>query len=166
MAFTPRAHVLFTVRASKRNNDQSATNSVVDCVIDPYYPPHAVFVAAAAAAAALDLSSFALGYGGMRTLGFTEQEARTASIEVGMQNSALAVVLAQRGLSDPLSAVPGAVSATCHSLIGSALAAYWRTGDRGLGRGVGGDAPGGSDGSGGSGSGNSSISDGGAVLKS
>lgn len=52
--------------------------------------------------------------------------------QVGMQNSALAVVLAQRGLSDPLSAIPGAVSATCHSLIGSALAAYWRTGDRAL----------------------------------
>lgn len=49
-----------------------------------------------------------------------------------MQNSALAVVLAQRGLYDPASAVPGAVSATCHSLIGSALAAYWRTGDRGI----------------------------------
>lgn len=49
-----------------------------------------------------------------------------------MQNSALAVVLAQRGLADPASAVPGAVSATCHSLIGSALAAYWRTGDRGI----------------------------------
>lgn len=69
----------------------------------------------------------------MRALGFTKQEARTASIEVGMQNSALAVVLAQRGLSDPLSAIPGAVSATCHSLIGSVLAAYWRKGDRGSG---------------------------------
>lgn len=63
----------------------------------------------------------------MRALGFTEREARTASIEVGMQNSALAVVLAQRGLPDPLSAIPGAVSATCHSLIGSALATFWRT---------------------------------------
>ena len=74
---------------------------------------------------------FAIGYGGMRALGFTKQEARTASIEVGMQNSALAVVLAQRGLADPTSAIPGAVSATCHSLIGSALAAFWRTADRG-----------------------------------
>ncbi|CAN0085353.1 unnamed protein product [Scytosiphon promiscuus] len=80
----------------------------------------------------LHAGGFAVGYGGMRACGFTEQEARTASIEVGMQNSALAVVLAQRGLSDPLSAIPGAVSATCHSLIGSALAAYWRTGDRAL----------------------------------
>ncbi|CAB1113112.1 unnamed protein product [Ectocarpus sp. CCAP 1310/34] len=79
----------------------------------------------------LHAGGFAVGYGGMRACGFTEQEARTTSIEVGMQNSALAVVLAQRGLADPLSAIPGAVSATCHSLIGSALAAYWRTGDRG-----------------------------------
>ncbi|CAM9827351.1 unnamed protein product [Pylaiella littoralis] len=81
---------------------------------------------------ALHAGGFGVGYGGMRACGFTEQEARTTSIEVGMQNSALAVVLAQRGLSDPVSAIPGAVSATCHSLIGSALAAYWRTGDRGV----------------------------------
>eukprot|EP00903_Cladosiphon_okamuranus_P006064 g5979.t1 len=80
----------------------------------------------------LHAGGFAIGYGGMRACGFPEQVARTTSIEVGMQNSALAVVLAQRGLADPASAVPGAVSATCHSLIGSALAAYWRTGDRGV----------------------------------
>lgn len=69
----------------------------------------------------------------MRSCGFSERQARTGSIEVGMQNSALAVVLAQRGLTDPLSAIPGAVSATCHSLVGSALAAYWRVADQGQG---------------------------------
>jgi bile acid:Na+ symporter, BASS family len=49
------------------------------------------------------------------------------SIEVGMQNSALAVVLARTAFSSPLAALPGAISATVHSLMGSALAAYWRT---------------------------------------
>lgn len=48
------------------------------------------------------------------------------SIEVGMQNSALAVVLARSAFPDPLTALPGAISATVHSLLGSGLAAVWR----------------------------------------
>lgn len=43
-----------------------------------------------------------------------------------MQNSALAVVLAQHFPNPSMSALPGAISATCHSLIGSFLAACWR----------------------------------------
>lgn len=55
---------------------------------------------------------------------------RTISIEVGMQNSALAVVLA-RSLGGPatLAALPGALSATVHSCLGSVLAALWRRHD-------------------------------------
>ena len=45
------------------------------------------------------------------------------SIETGMQNSALAVVLAQHFPNPILSSLPGAISATCHSVIGSLLAA-------------------------------------------
>jgi bile acid:Na+ symporter, BASS family len=57
-----------------------------------------------------------------------EEQARTISIETGMQNSALAVVLAQKHFPNPmLSSLPGAISATCHSLIGSLLAAIWRS---------------------------------------
>ena len=53
--------------------------------------------------------------------------ARTISIEVGMQNSALAVVLARSMVdSHPLASLPGALSATVHSCIGSLLAAIWR----------------------------------------
>ena len=53
---------------------------------------------------------------------------RTISIEVGMQNSGLAVVLARSGgFASPLTALPGAVSAVIHCLIGSALAAFWRS---------------------------------------
>jgi BASS family bile acid:Na+ symporter len=46
-----------------------------------------------------------------------------------MQNSALAVVLAKSIGADPLSYLPGALSATVHSCLGSALAAYWRLRD-------------------------------------
>jgi protein SCO1 len=51
--------------------------------------------------------------------------ARTVSIEVGMQNSGLGVVLARSNFADPLVAVPCALSSIVHSLIGSALAAVW-----------------------------------------
>ena len=55
-----------------------------------------------------------------------ERTARTVSIETGMQNSALAVVLAKSIGADPLSYLPGALSATAHSCLGSMLAAFWR----------------------------------------
>jgi BASS family bile acid:Na+ symporter len=67
---------------------------------------------------------FALGYlGGLATR--SQLAARTVSIEVGMQNSGLGVVLARANFSDPLVAVPCALSSIFHSVIGSALAAYW-----------------------------------------
>ena len=46
-----------------------------------------------------------------------------------MQNSALAVVLAGSAGLPPAAALPGALSATAHSLIGSALARAWRRAD-------------------------------------
>lgn len=52
--------------------------------------------------------------------------ARTISIEVGMQNSGLGVVLAKQNFTDPLVAIPSAISSVFHSLIASLLAAYWR----------------------------------------
>ena len=45
-----------------------------------------------------------------------------------MQNSALGAVLASQHFS-PLTAVPCAISATCHSCIGSLLAGLWRLQD-------------------------------------
>lgn len=56
----------------------------------------------------------------------SERTSRTISIEVGMQNSALAVVLARSLGAPPLASLPGALSATAHSCLGSMLAAYWR----------------------------------------
>jgi predicted Na+-dependent transporter len=43
-----------------------------------------------------------------------------------MQNSALAVVPARSIGAHPLASLPGALSATVHSCLGSMLAAYWR----------------------------------------
>lgn len=61
-----------------------------------------------------------------KVFGLGERTARTIAIETGMQNSALAVVLAKSIGADPLSYLPGALSATAHSCLGSGLAAFWR----------------------------------------
>jgi bile acid:Na+ symporter, BASS family len=59
-------------------------------------------------------------------LKFSESTCRTISIETGMQNSALAVVLARSIGAPAVASLPGALSATAHSCLGSMLAAYWR----------------------------------------
>jgi len=75
---------------------------------------------------------FALGYGFARMLGSRESVARTISIEVGMQNSGLGVVLATRHFpAEPLVAVPCAISSVVHSCLGSLLAGIWRLGTTG-----------------------------------
>jgi BASS family bile acid:Na+ symporter len=72
-------------------------------------------------------AGFALGHTYARLLGYDRQVARTISIEVGMQNSGLGVVLARKHFpADPLTAVPCAISSVVHSVIGSLLAAVWR----------------------------------------
>jgi BASS family bile acid:Na+ symporter len=74
----------------------------------------------------LHAGGFGLGWLAARVLGRTDSVARTISIEVGMQNSGLGAKLATTHFSDPLTAVPSAISAVFHSLIGSVLAAWWR----------------------------------------
>ena len=69
---------------------------------------------------------FFFGYLLSRLTGHDVRTARTISIEVGMQNSGLGVVLARQNFPDPLVAIPSAISSLFHSLIGSALAAVWR----------------------------------------
>jgi BASS family bile acid:Na+ symporter len=81
-----------------------------------------------AAVFALHVSGFLLGYAFARLLASGVISARTISIEVGMQNSGLGVVLANQNFPDPLVAVPSAISSLFHSLIGSVLAAAWRAG--------------------------------------
>ena len=74
----------------------------------------------------LHLSGFAFGYLAGRVWLRRELAARTVSIEVGMQNSGLGVVLAQQNFVSPLVALPSAISSVFHALVGSLAAAVWR----------------------------------------
>lgn len=66
-----------------------------------------------------------IGYLIPRALGKDQRTARTLAIEIGMQNSGLAVALAVKYFS-PVSALPGALFSVWHNLSGSLLASYWR----------------------------------------
>lgn len=77
----------------------------------------------------LHAGGFLLGYLFARLFGIPEVQSRTISIEVGMQNSGLGVVLAVKHLT-ALSAVPCAISSLVHSLLGSLLAGIWRRGTK------------------------------------
>jgi BASS family bile acid:Na+ symporter len=75
----------------------------------------------------LHTGGFLLGYWFSRLLGYDQIISRTISIEVGMQNSGLGVVLAQNNFPNlPSTATPCAISAVFHSVIGSLLAGIWR----------------------------------------
>lgn len=73
---------------------------------------------------------FSLGYFIIKFLLKKEIIARTISIEVGMQNSGLGVVLARENFISPLVAVPPAISSLFHSLISSLLVFFWKWRDR------------------------------------
>lgn len=75
---------------------------------------------------ALHGSGFFFGYWFSRLLGIDVSSSRTISIEVGMQNSVLGIVLATQHFGNPLTTVPCAVSSICHSIYGSVLAGIWR----------------------------------------
>jgi Predicted Na+-dependent transporter len=79
---------------------------------------------------ALHAGGFALGYLAARVTGWDIVTARTVSIEVGMQNSGLGTALARAHFAHPFTAVPCAIAAVAHSIIGSLLAGYWRLRDR------------------------------------
>lgn len=65
------------------------------------------------------------GYWVSRWLGYDVRTARTISIEVGMQNSGLAVALANQFFT-PAAALPGALFSVWHNISGSLLAGYWK----------------------------------------
>jgi BASS family bile acid:Na+ symporter len=65
-----------------------------------------------------------LGYSSARLLGYEARECRTLAIEVGMQNSGLAVALAIKHFS-AAAALPGAVFSIWHNISGSILAFFW-----------------------------------------
>lgn len=62
-------------------------------------------------------------------LGRELRECRTLAIEVGMQNSGLAVALAVKYFSVS-AALPGALFSIWHNLTGSLLAGYWSRQDQ------------------------------------
>lgn len=71
-----------------------------------------------------NLCGLALGYCLPRMLRRSEAECRTLAIEVGMQNSGLAVALATEHFS-ALAALPGVMFSIWHNLSGSVLAGRW-----------------------------------------
>ncbi len=75
----------------------------------------------------LHVAGFVMGYFWARLLKLGEQERRTVSIEVGMQNSGLGATLAKLHFaSQPGAAMICAISALYHCLIGSLIASLWR----------------------------------------
>lgn len=85
------------------------------------------FMAGGVAVAVIAHNLFGLlaGYWLPRWLGREPRECRTLAIEVGMQNSGLAVALAVKYFS-AAAALPGALFSIWHNLSGSFLAGYWR----------------------------------------
>ncbi len=72
----------------------------------------------------LHFFGFVLGHVLSRVLGVADQNARTISVEVGMQNSGLATELARTNFAAfQLATVPGAISALTHCILGSLFAA-------------------------------------------
>ncbi|KAL0928414.1 hypothetical protein M5K25_000295 [Dendrobium thyrsiflorum] len=79
------------------------------------------------AAIPLHGSGFFFSYVLSKLLGIGYISAQTISIEVGMQNSVLGVVLTSQHFANPLTAVPCAVSSICQSIYGSVLAGILRS---------------------------------------
>lgn len=64
------------------------------------------------------------GYFGAKLLGYDKKTCKTVAIEVGMQNSGLAVALAAKYFT-PLAMLPGAIFSIWHNISGSILAGFW-----------------------------------------
>ncbi len=79
----------------------------------------------AGAVALHNVAGLAAGYGAARLAGLEARLARTLAIEVGMQNSGLAVALAAKYFS-AAAALPGALFSVWHNLSGAALASWWQ----------------------------------------
>lgn len=88
--------------------------------------PHFAALAAPVIAAVFWHNALGLagGYWAARWLGQDERVCRTFAIETGMQNSGLAVALAQDYFS-VLAALPGALFSIWHNISGSILAWHW-----------------------------------------
>ncbi|GAV90213.1 SBF domain-containing protein [Cephalotus follicularis] len=74
----------------------------------------------------LHTAGFFVGYISATIGGFKEVQRRAISIEVGMQNSSLGVVLATSHFTSPMVALPPAMSAVIMNIMGSSLGFIWR----------------------------------------
>ena len=74
----------------------------------------------------LHLIGFILGYIISKIVIKNEEISRTISIEVGMQNSGLGVVLAKDNFANPAVAIPSAISSLVHSLYGSIFVSLFK----------------------------------------
>jgi BASS family bile acid:Na+ symporter len=72
-----------------------------------------------------NVGGLALGYAASALLGFDQKVRRTIAIEVGMQNSGLAVSLAIVHF-EAIAALPGAIFSIWHNISGSLVAWWWR----------------------------------------
>ncbi|XP_073127394.1 probable sodium/metabolite cotransporter BASS2, chloroplastic [Henckelia pumila] len=77
----------------------------------------------------LHLAGFFVGYLAATFSGFKEPQRRAISIEVGMQNSSLGVVLATSHFASSLVALPSAMSAVLMNIMGSSLGYFWMYND-------------------------------------
>ena len=68
------------------------------------------------------------GYGVARLMKMRPAQLRALTVEIGMQNSGLAVGLAKAHF-DPLAALPGAVFSVWHNISGPLLATFWNRRD-------------------------------------
>ena len=74
-----------------------------------------------------NLLGFACGYGVGKALRLPAAQCKTMAIEIGMQNSGLAVALAHSAFSHlPAAAVPGALFSVWHNISGGMLAALFK----------------------------------------
>lgn len=76
-----------------------------------------------------NLTGLVGGYYVAKLFGYDKKTCKTVSIEVGMQNSGLAVALAMKYFS-ALSALPGAIFSIWHNISGSIVAGYWGKEDK------------------------------------
>ena len=87
-------------------------------------------LAAAAALVGLvvlhNLGGYLLGYWGARGMGLSEADARTVSVEVGMQNAGMAAGLAVSVLHSAPAGLAATVFGTVMNVTGALLASWWR----------------------------------------
>ena len=74
----------------------------------------------------LHLLGFLVGYFFSYVVTKNKIVSRTISIEVGMQNSGLGVVLARENFINPATAIPSAISSLVHSIYGSIFVSLFK----------------------------------------